>query len=98
MVVTWPNYLGIGGTGTLKIDSHFTAKISSASKYDFIKGWGVTATPNLVANSSDQHVRIPGNMKPHSIAVHPSPKLQAAVGWLSPISATMRVDAKVTHA
>ena len=43
-------------------------------------------TPQLVANSSDQHVRIPGNMKPHSVAVHPSPKLQAAVGWRSPVA------------
>ena len=37
-------------------------------------------------------------MKPHSVAVHPSPKLQAAVGWRSPVAATLRVEAKVTHA
>jgi hypothetical protein len=30
--------------------------------------------------------------------VHPSPKLQAAVGWRSPIAATVRVEAAVTHA
>ena len=39
-----------------------------------------------MANSSDQHVRIPGNMKPHGVAVHPSPTLHAAVGWRSPIA------------
>src|SRR5678816_1374952 len=72
--------------------------IRDRSGYDFIKGWGSSDTPLLVANSSDQHVRIPGNMKPHSVAVHPSPKLQAAVGWRSPIAAALRVEAKVTHA
>src|SRR5439155_14240070 len=52
----------------------------------------------LVANASDEHVRIPGNMAPHSVAVHPSPKLQAVVGWRSPVAATVRVEAAVTHA
>src|SRR5207249_4116668 len=52
----------------------------------------------LLANSSDQHVRIPGNMKPHGVVVHPSPKLQAAVGWRSPVATTLRVQATVTHA
>ncbi len=94
----WLDYLGIGGGGPIKIDGHFTSKIGKSAGYDFINGWGTDATPLLVANSSDQHVRIPGNMKPHSVAVHPSPTLRAAVGWQSPVAATMRVEAKVTHA
>lgn len=94
----WLDYLGIGGGGSTKIEGHFTNKIGKASGYDFINGWGTDATPLLVANSSDQHVRIPGNMQPHSVAVHPSPTLRAAVGWRSPVAATMRVEAKVTHA
>ena len=57
-------------TGTSRTSS------TSAAGYDFIKGWGSSETPLLLANSSDQHVRIPGNMKPHSVAVHPSPTLQ----------------------
>src|SRR5437867_6245161 len=94
----WLDYLGVGSGGPVKIETCFTNTIGSASGYEFIKGWGSPDTPQLVANSSDQHVRVPGNMKPHSIAVHPSPKLQAAVGWRSPITSTMRVEAKVQHA
>jgi hypothetical protein len=97
-LAAWFDYLGIGSGGPIKIEGYFTNTIRKASGYDFINGWGTAETPNLVANSSDQHVRIPGNMKPHSIAVHPSPKLQAAVGWRSPIAATVRVEAAVTHA
>ncbi|HMC26255.1 MAG TPA: DUF1592 domain-containing protein, partial [Verrucomicrobiae bacterium] len=96
LLSAWLNYLGIGGV--LKIEGHFTGQIQNSSGYDFIKGWGSDNTPLLVANSSDQHVRIPGNMKPHSVAVHPSPKLQAAVGWRSPIAGTFRVEATVQHA
>ena len=99
----WLDYLGIGalgfGTGgQAKIEGHFTNKIASAAGYDFVKGWGKDETPLLVANSSDQHVRVPGNMKPHGVAVHPSPTLRAGVGWQSPVAATVRVEAVVKHA
>ena len=97
-LAAWLDYLGIGTGGPITIEGHFTNKITSASGYDFINGWGTHDTPLLVANSSDQHVRIPGNMKPHGVAVHPSPTLRAAVGWKSPVSSTMRVEARVTHA
>ncbi|MBI2950141.1 MAG: DUF1592 domain-containing protein [Verrucomicrobia bacterium] len=97
-LIAWLDFLGLGSPGATKIDSYFTTKIPSSAGYDFVKGWGSHSTPLLVANSSDQHVRIPGNMKPHSVAVHPSPKLQAAVAWRSPVAATVRVEANVTHA
>ena len=43
-------------------------------------------------------MRIPGNLKPHSVAVHPSPSLRVAVGWKSPVSAVLRVEGRVQHA
>jgi len=94
----WLDFLGIGIGGTIKIDSYFTNKQTKVSNYDFINGWGTPETPLIVANSSDQHVRVPGNMKPHSVAVHPSPTLQAAVGWRCPAPVTARIEAKITHA
>ena len=98
VLAAWLDYLGIGTGSTVKIDSHFTQKSTSANNYDFIKGWGPPATPNMSANSSDQHVRIPGNMKPHSIAMHPAPTLNVVAGWRSPVAGKFRVDAKVQHA
>jgi hypothetical protein len=97
VLAAWLNYLGIGGN-PVKIDSYFTNTVKNASGYDFIKGWNSGELPNLLANSSDQHVRIPGNMKPHSVAVHPSPKLQAVVGWRSPMTGMLRVAATIQHA
>ncbi len=97
-LVAWLDFLGIGAGDALKIDSWFTNKMTKVSNYDFINGWGSPDTPSLFANSSDQHVRIPGNMKPHGVAVHPSPTLQAAVGWRCPTDITAQVQARVTHA
>jgi hypothetical protein len=97
-LAAWLNYLGIGVFGPVKIDGHFTSTFTNGNGYAFINGWGSSGTPNLTANSSDLHVRIPGNMKPHSVAVHPSPKLAAAVGWHSPVAGKVRVDVAIQHA
>jgi len=97
-LAAWLDYLGIGSGGNVEITGHFTNKLTSGAGYDFIKGWGVNETPQFMANSSDKHVRIPGNMKPHGVAVHPSPTLRAAAGWKSPVTAKMRVSGAITHA
>ena len=97
VLAAWLDCLGIGA-GEARIDSHITGKMESAQNYDFIKGWTGADALSVTANSSDQHVRVPGNMKPHSVAVHPSPKLRVIVGWRSPVAATVRVEGLVQHA
>ena len=52
----------------------------------------------LLANSSNEQVRVPGNMKPRGVAVHPSPTQNVAVGWRSPEAATLRVEGQVARA
>ena len=93
----WLNYLGIGG-GPVRIDSHLTKKAESAQNWDFIKGWTGADALSVLANSSDQTVRIPGTMKAHSLAMHPSPKRRVAVGWTSPVTARLRVEGYVQPA
>lgn len=97
-LANWLDYLGISAFAPVKIEGHFTDTFTSGNGYAFIAGWGSGGTPNLTANSSDQQVRIPGNMKPHSVAVHPSPQLAAAVGWRSPVAGRVRVSATIQHA
>lgn len=94
----WLDYLGIVPAEALTLTGHFTEKLIRGGGHDFINGWGRNEIPQLLTNASDQHVRIPGNMKPHGVAVHPSPTLRAAVGWLSPVTATVRAEASVVHA
>ena len=92
----WLDYLGIGG-GPVRVTSHMTKKAENANNYDFIKGWTGADALSVLANSSDNAVRIPGHLKSHGVAVHPSPKLRACIGWHSPVAATVRVEATVQH-
>ncbi|MBX9652280.1 DUF1592 domain-containing protein [bacterium] len=94
---SWLDYLGIGSDRHLKL-SHLSTPLQSQSNYDFVKGWGSPDLPSLLANSSDQNVRVPGNLKAHGVVVHPTPDLVAAVGWQSPVKSPLRIEGKVTHA
>jgi hypothetical protein len=96
-LAAWLDYFGVHSAARLKLD-YFTKRIDKVSGYDFVKSWATQDLPSLAANSSDQHVRIPGNMKPHGVVVHPSPTLSAAVGWRSPVAGPVRIEGKVTHA
>jgi hypothetical protein len=40
-------------------------------------------------------VRIPGEMKPHSIATHPSPKFASVIAWRSPVAGTLKISGSV---
>lgn len=94
----WLDLLGVGSGGAFKVESLLADRILQAGGYDFIRGWGKSETPSVLANSSDRNVRVPGNMKPRSVAVHPSPKLQAVVGWRGPVTGPARVEARIGHA
>ncbi|RUL84894.1 DUF1592 domain-containing protein [Tautonia sociabilis] len=95
----WFGYLGIGGGApTIPPEAILSAPIQSVGGYDFVGGWGSPDTPNVIANRSDEQVRVPGTMLPHSVAMHPSPGLRVAAGWRSPVDGTIRVGARVQHA
>jgi hypothetical protein len=92
----WLKYLGIGGEA--KLGALIEGKANSGAGYDFVKGWVGADALSVVANSSDNAVRIPGNMAPHSVAVHPAPKFSVNVGWRAPQEATLKISGKVQHA
>ena len=92
----WLACLGIGGE--THITSHMTVRLEKAESWDFIKGWTGADALSVLANSSDQHVRIPGNMKPHSVACHPAPKHRVIMGWQAPAAMTAAVAGFVQHA
>jgi mono/diheme cytochrome c family protein len=96
-LTAWLDYLGIGGVSNPQLDL-FTEQMKETAGYEFVKGWGSAATPSLFANSSDEHVRIPGNMKPHGVTVHPSPTLSVATGWRSPMAGVVSISGSVAKA
>ena len=97
-LAAWLSLLGIGAGETVRIEGHFKNRVEKMAGYDFVQGWSSQDLPLLAANSSDQHVRIPGNMQPHSVAVHPTPTHTAAVGWQSPLAGEVKIAGVVQHA
>jgi hypothetical protein len=97
ILAAWLEYLGVAA-GEARIDSLFTKRVEKTEQYDFIKAWVAEDALGVIANSSGQHVRIPGNMKPHSVAVHPSPSRSVVVGWHSPVSEPVTLKGSVQHA
>ena len=91
----WLALLGVGTLGPL---DHFTTQLRRVSNFDFVNGWGSGETPSVMANASGEAVRIPGKLKPHGVVMHPSPKLQVAAGWSSPLAGRVQVEAHITHA
>ncbi len=97
VLAAWFAYLGIGA-GEARIDSYITQKMERAENYEFVKGWIGPDALSVIANSSDDLVRVPGDMAPHSVGVHPTPKLRVAVGWRSPITGAVNVTGRVQRA
>src|SRR5262249_31894893 len=97
ILTAWLEYLGLAA-GEARIDSLLATRMPKSESYDFIKGWVAEDAMGLLANSSGEHVRIPGNMKPHSVAVHPSPSRSVVVGWRSPVAGPVSIKGYVQHA
>lgn len=98
LLAAWLTYTGIGGQGELKIDKLFVERLEKNGGYDFVQGWGVPETPIVIANSSDQQVRVPGIARPHTVLVHPSPTRNVAAGWRSPLAGEVKIEAHSLHA
>lgn len=95
LLTGWLDCLGIGSAGSVKLGPLLTKKMESTPDYRFIKGWTGEQALSVLANSSDQAVRIPGTMKPHSVATHPSPTLASVIAWRSPVAGVFQVEGNV---
>ncbi len=93
----WLEYLGVGAEAA-RLDGYLTQKSLKTESYDFVQGWVGADALSVMANASDQHVRIPGNLKPHSVAVHPAPNRSVVLGWRSPVNGPLAVRGVVQHA
>lgn len=94
---TWLRCLGLGA-GEPAVDSLLTQKLESAGNYPFIQGWTGADALSVMANSSGESVNIPGTVKSHGIVVHPAPSRRAAIGWRSPVMASLRIEGAVRDA
>ena len=96
----WLDSLGIVAEGAPRIPEYLHEQTKNVSGHAAVNGWrfpGQSAL-SLVANSSDQFFRIPGDSRPGQICVHPMPDRWVAAGWLSPYEGEARIVARVRDA
>jgi hypothetical protein len=95
LVAAWREYLGFG---TTTLEPLLTGQLKSTPDYDFIKGWTGEQALSVLANSSDATVRVPGVMKAHGVATHPSPTRAAVIAWRCERGGVFRIAGDVTDA
>ena len=95
---TFVDYLDLSARAPVQLEGRFESRIEKAGAYEFVQGWGSRNTPSVMANSSNQQVRIPGIAKPYSVLVHPSPTHYLAAGWQSPLEGFIQVSGFVEDA
>jgi len=77
------------------------AKMNSREGSVALGGWGSPDTPCVYAHAGTAGVALLNGairLPPRSVAVHPGPERDVAVGWRSPLAAKVSVQAKVAHA
>ncbi|MCB1208166.1 MAG: DUF1592 domain-containing protein, partial [Verrucomicrobiales bacterium] len=95
LLTAWRQYLGFG---TTKLEPLLTKQMRSTPDYNFIQGWQGEQALSVLANSSGNAVRIPGLMKPHSVATHPSPTQSSVIAWRSPVTGNLRIQGDIGDA
>lgn len=95
LLAAWREYLGYG---TTQLEPLLTKKLEGLPDYAFIQGWQAEQALSVIANSSDATVRVPGVMKAHSVAMHPSPTRSAVIAWRSPVRGMLVISGRVTDA
>ena len=78
-----------------------TAKLEPNPKLPAISGWGTNSTPLIYANTAGTStIVVKGaiTVPARSVAFHPSPTHDIAVGWRNPSAGRVSVRAKVTDA
>lgn len=95
LLSAWRAYLG---WDSLELAPLLPTRIERHPDYAFIQGWTEGEDLSVWANASDNSVRTPGIMAPHSIAVHPSPRRAVVVAWQSPVSGRVAVEGKISDA
>lgn len=92
IVEAWLAYLQRGES---QVGPLLTGKLEKVGDYVFVKAWTAENDLSVIANASDTEVRIPGTMRPHSIATHPAPTRASVIAWKSSGSTSVRISASL---
>ncbi len=87
----WFQLLGVSAHGQTVLGDRIDRKLEQAGQHESVQGWVGDDALSVLANISDEDVRIPGLLRAHGVAVHPSPSRSVVLAWQSPIETTVEV-------
>ena len=97
VLAAWADYLEIpvGSNRPTQVAGLIKDKKNDVAGLAWIKGWGANP-PNIIANLSDtETAKVPGDVPPRTVGVHPTPTHYVGVGWQSPIAGLVDIQALV---
>jgi Protein of unknown function (DUF1592)/Protein of unknown function (DUF1588)/Protein of unknown function (DUF1587)/Protein of unknown function (DUF1585)/Protein of unknown function (DUF1595)/Planctomycete cytochrome C len=99
VVRRWMAYLGVADPAETALPLKLlTEKQPNAKPH--ISGWAAASKdrlPSIVSNGSDKDETIPGFLRAHKVAMHPTPNEFVGVAWTSPIAGAVRVESAIKH-
>ena len=93
----WLAYLGLPDGSRPHVSGLLAAKFAEIGGQKGVPGWGdAAATPWVIANSDANPRQVLSFRVPaRGLAAHPSPERPVAIGWRSPISATVTIRGRI---
>ena len=93
----WALYLQEGGL-PLSAKHYLSGQLEGIGRNPNLNGWGEDYGPRFLSNSSDRNVDLPGFIRAHWVACHPSATHFVGLAWQSPLAGTVRVRTRATDA
>ena len=92
VLANWVAAVQLGKFVVPQVMGHYPGKMIKVGDDAAIRGWGVPATPSLIASKAEQTISfgtltIPGR----SVNMHPSPTTEALLVWQSPIAGSVKL-------
>ena len=99
LLANWAALSGIGRSETPEIRGHFTNRMANIAGNPLVKAWGSPQTPSMTVNAAAETLRFSTLTLPaRSVALHPSPELEAFIAWRSPIAGKIHITGEVADA
>jgi hypothetical protein len=98
MLKRFIRYLGMAGQGGT-VRGLFTTKLTEVLGNKQISGWGSPDTPMVIAHTGGEPAKVlTFTLPPRSIAMHPSPTKQVAIGWRGKFAGTVSITGRAADA
>ena len=96
----WMGYLGLAAATETAIPlRRLDRKDPNPTKPDILSWTADTKDrlPVVVSNKSNKDDQIPGFLRAHKVAMHPTPKDFVGVAWTSPMAGKVRIESAIKH-